>query len=249
MILELIAIGRNFRAVTALSDVSLSVAAGEVVVLMGENGSGKSTLLRIAGGDLLPSSGSIRFRGRDAPYRSAAEARAAGVELVGQEPALCDNLSAAANIFLGRELKRGVGPVRIVDTAAMDRRARQMLAAIGSGVPSGRRAAAMSAGERRVVALARAEVARPVLLLLDEPTAALAVAQAAKVLDLARAFRDAGTAILIASHNVEEAFAIADRVVILRRGTKIADRAIGITSRDEIAALIGAAAPAARIPA
>jgi simple sugar transport system ATP-binding protein len=237
-VLSLRGIKRHFGAITALDGVDVDIAPGEVVGLMGDNGAGKSTLVRIIAGSFPPSEGEIRLEGRPVSFARPADARAAGIELVHQDLALCNNLSAALNVFLGRELTRRVGPFRFLDRRAMNARAAELFAELKSETRPKDPVHAMSGGQRQAVAIARTRLADPKLVILDEPTAAISVRQVSEVLALIRRLREQGHAVILISHRMPDVFTVADRVVVLRRGQKVADRAVAETSPEEVTGLI-----------
>jgi simple sugar transport system ATP-binding protein len=237
-VLELSAISKNFGAIQALDDVSLSLDAAEVVGLMGDNGAGKSTLVKIIAGNFRPSHGTISIDGREVHFHRPIEARQHGVEIVYQDLALCDNLTAAANVFLGRERRTGFGPFRILDYAAMYRRAGEIFAELKSETRPRDLVKQMSGGQRQAVAIARTRLSDPKIVLMDEPTAAISVRQVAEVLNLIRRLRDHGHSVILISHRMPDVFAVSDRVVVMRRGNKVADKAIGRTSPEEVTGLI-----------
>ena len=243
--LQLRSVGMLFDAVEALQAVDLELAPGEVVGLMGDNGAGKSTLLKIVAGNFAPTSGEILWDGR-AVALTPLSAREHGIEAVYQDLALCDNLSAAANVFLGRELSRRLfGILPVLDHAGMRRRSAKLFEQLGSDTRPDDLVRRMSGGQRQAIALARARLSSPRLMLLDEPTAAISVRQIAEVLELIRSLRDQGVSVLLISHRMSDVFAVADRVVVLRRGRKVADKAIGDSSPEEVTALITGAIEAA----
>jgi simple sugar transport system ATP-binding protein len=237
-LLELKNISKHFGAIHALNDVSLALEAGEVVGLMGDNGAGKSTLVKIVAGNFRPSHGEIRMEGRELVMHRPIEARQHGIEIVHQDLALCDNLSAAANVFLGRELRRGVGPFKVLDYSAMYRRAGLIFAELRSETRPRDLVRQMSGGQRQAVAIARTRIADARIILMDEPTAAISVRQVAEVLNLIRLLRDRGIAIVLISHRMPDVFSIADRVVVLRRGRKVADKVVASSSPEEVTGLI-----------
>lgn len=243
--LQLRSVGMRFGAVEALHAVDLELGPGEVVGLMGDNGAGKSTLLKIVAGNFAPTAGEVRWDG-GAVELSPLSAREHGIEAVYQDLALCDNLSAAANVFLGRELSRRLfGVLPVLDHAGMRRRSTELFAELGSDTRPDDVVRRMSGGQRQAVAIARARLSSPRLMLLDEPTAAISVRQIAEVLELIRTLRSQGVGVLLISHRMSDVFAVADRVVVLRRGRKVADKAIGDSSPEEVTALITGAIEAA----
>jgi simple sugar transport system ATP-binding protein len=237
-VLTLSGVSKHFGAIQALSDVSLTLSPGEVVGLMGDNGAGKSTLVKIVAGNYPPSSGQIAIEGRGVHFHGAADARAAGVEIVYQDLALCDNLTAAANVYLGRELTKPVGPFRVLNYKAMYQRAGELFAELKSETRPRDLVRRMSGGQRQAVAIARTRLSDPKIVLMDEPTAAISVRQVAEVLNLIRRLRDHGIAVVLISHRMPDVFSVSDRIVVLRRGSKVADKAIGGSSPEEVTALI-----------
>ena len=243
--LQLRSVGMQFGAVEALQSVDLDLAPGEVVGLMGDNGAGKSTLLKIVAGNFAPTSGEVRLDKR-AVELTPLSAREHGIEAVYQDLALCDNLSAAANVFLGRELSRRLlGVLPVLDHAAMRRRSAELFDELGSDTRPADLVRRMSGGQRQAVAIARARLSSPRLMLLDEPTAAISVRQIAEVLELIRGLRERDVCVLLISHRMSDVFAVADRVVVLRRGRKVADKATTDSSPEEVTALITGAIEAA----
>ena len=237
-LLELSGISKHFGAIQALVDVSLSLQAGEVVGLMGDNGAGKSTLVKIVAGNYPPSAGTIAMLGRRVDFHRPADARVEGIEVVYQDLALCDNLTAAANVFLGRELLRGFGPFRVLNYRAMYQRAAELFAELKSETRPRDLVRRMSGGQRQAVAIARTRLSEPKIVLMDEPTAAISVRQVAEVLSLIRRLRDHGIAVVLISHRMPDVFAVSDRIVVLRRGEKVADKAISASSPEEVTGLI-----------
>ena len=237
-VLELTDISKHFGGVHALSDVSVSLEPGQVVGLMGDNGAGKSTLVKIIAGNFRPTQGTIRMDGAEVVMHRPIEARQHGIEIVHQDLALCDNLTAAANVFLGRELQKGIGPFRVLDYAAMYRRAGELFAELKSDTRPRDLVRQMSGGQRQAVAIARTRLSQAKILLLDEPTAAISLRQVAEVLNLIRLLRDQGLAIVLISHRMQDIFGVADRVVVLRRGRKVADKPIAASSYEEVTGLI-----------
>ena len=243
--LQLRSVGMKFGAVEALQSVDLELGPGEVVGLMGDNGAGKSTLLKIVAGNFAPTGGEVRWDG--APVElSPVSARELGIEAVYQDLALCDNLSAAANVFLGRELSRRLlGVLPVLDHGGMRRRSAELFAELGSDTRPDDLVRQMSGGQRQAVAIARARLSSPRLMLLDEPTAAISVRQIAEVLELIRTLRSQEVGVLLISHRMSDVFAVADRIVVLRRGRKVADKASAESSPEEVTALITGALEAA----
>ena len=244
-LLDLSGIGKSFGAVRALDGMDLAIGRGEVVGLMGDNGAGKSTLTKIIAGNFAPTSGSIRLEGAEVSFGRPAEARDAGIEVMYQDLAIAENLSAAANVFLGRELHRRLGPLRMLDHAGMNRRAAELFRELKSETRAGDLVRYMSGGQRQAVAIARTRLARSRLVLMDEPTAAISVRQVAEVLELIRRLRDSGTAVMLISHRMPDVFSVCDRVVVMRRGRKVADKRVAASSPEEVTGLITGAIEAA----
>jgi len=237
-VLELRDIAKHFGAIEALKGVDLDLEAGEVLGLMGDNGAGKSTLVKIIAGNFPPSEGAIRLDGQDCHFHRPIDARAEGIEVVYQDLALCDNLTAAANVFLGRERKKKFGPFRFLDYLSMYARTSELFAELKSETRPRDFVRQMSGGQRQAVAIARTRLSDAKIVLMDEPTAAISVRQVAEVLDLIRRLRDSGIAIILISHRMPDVFAVCDRISVLRRGRKVAEKEIGDTSPEEITGLI-----------
>ncbi|SPH24719.1 Ribose import ATP-binding protein RbsA [Defluviimonas aquaemixtae] len=236
--LELRKITKSFGAIHALQGVNLSIAAGEAVGLMGDNGAGKSTLMKIVAGNFPPTSGEIRIEDRSVEFHKPIDARDAGIEIVYQDLALCDNLTAGANVFLGRELKKKFGPFSYLDYGAMYERAGELFTELKSETRPRDLVQQMSGGQRQAVAIARTRLSDPKLVLMDEPTAAISVRQVAEVLALIKRLKDTGHAVILVSHRMPDVFEVCDRVAVLRRGAKVADKRIDETSPEEVTGLI-----------
>jgi simple sugar transport system ATP-binding protein len=237
-ILELTNISKHFGAIQAVNDVSLHIEPGQVVGLMGDNGAGKSTLVKIIAGNFPASHGTMSIAGEEVRFHKPIEAREKGVEIVYQDLALCGNLTAAANVFLSRELHKGVGPFKILDYAGMYRRAGELFKELKSETRPRDLVKLMSGGQRQAIAIARTMLSEAKIVLMDEPTAAISVRQVAEVLNLIRHLRDRGIAVILISHRMPDVFTVADRIAVLRRGTKVADKPVSATSPEEITGLI-----------
>ena len=237
-VLALEGISKHFGAIQALEDVSLALHAGEVLGLMGDNGAGKSTLVKIIAGNYRPSAGKISIEGVQKEFHKPIEARESGIEIVYQDLALCDNLTAATNVFLGRELTRSIGPVRIMDYAAMNAVAARLFRELKSETRPKDLVRDMSGGQRQAVAIARTRLAKARIVLMDEPTAAISVRQVAEVLNLIRELKQQQIAVVLISHRMPDVFAVADRIAVLRRGRKVAEKPAAATSPEEITGLI-----------
>ncbi|WP_423066296.1 ATP-binding cassette domain-containing protein [Devosia sp. CN2-171] len=237
-VLELENITKHFGAIHAVNDVSFKLEPGEVVGLMGDNGAGKSTVVKMIAGNFPPTGGAIRLDGKEVHLSSPMDARQHGIEIVHQDLALCNNLTAAANVYLGRELRRGFGPIKILDYGAMYRRAGELFAELKSETRSRDLIRQMSGGQRQAVAIARTMLADAKVVLMDEPTAAISVRQVAEVLNHIRQLRDQGIAVVLISHRMPDVFTVADRVIVMRRGRKVADKRIASSSPEEVTGLI-----------
>jgi ABC-type sugar transport system ATPase subunit len=233
---------KRYGAVHALRGVDLEIRPGELVGLVGDNGAGKSTLVKILAGVTEPTSGELRFDGQSVALDSPVSARRLGIETVYQDLGLCENLTVAENVFLGREPTRGVGPVRWVDKRRMAREVATVLTGLSVNIPSPRvKVSLLSGGQRQAVALARARLWEQRLVMLDEPTAALGVQESRKSVEAIRQLQQAGAGILLISHDLPMVMEITDRVVVLRRGTKVADVATrSVTEHDIVSLITGA---------
>ncbi len=229
-------VSKNFGAVSALTNIDLDVHAGEVVALVGDNGAGKSTLVKVLAGVFQPSAGTISFMGREVALSSPSVALDMGIATVFQDLALCENLDVVANIYLGREKDPGH-----LDEVAMEVRAWTLLNELAARIPSVREpVASLSGGQRQTVAIARSLLLEPKLIMLDEPTAALGVAQTAEVLNLIERVRDKGLGVIVISHNMDDVRAVADRIVVLRLGRNNGVFTPEDSHHDLIAAITGA---------
>ena len=237
-VLELVNISKHFGAIHALDDVSIQLEAGQTIGLMGDNGAGKSTLVKVIAGNFPPTHGKMLMGGSEVVFHRPVDARRHGIEIVYQDLALCDNLTAGVNVFLSRELRRWIGPFRVIDYAAMYRRAAQLFAELKSETRPRDLVRQMSGGQRQAVAIARTRLSDPKIVLMDEPTAAISVRQVAEVLNLIRLMRDQGLTVVLISHRMPDVFAVADRIVVLRRGRKVADKPVAVSSPEEVTGLI-----------
>jgi simple sugar transport system ATP-binding protein len=219
-VMEAVTISKAFGATTALVDVSLRSYAGRVLALLGDNGAGKSTLIKILSGVFPPDRGELRFRGAPVRFLNPAEARQLGIATVFQDLAVCELLSVTRNVVLGREPLKGVGPFKWFDMKRADEMARSALLRLGVRWERGldERGVNISGGERQSLAIARAMFFGSSLLILDEPTSALAVRQAGKVLDHIVEARDQGQAVILITHNFRHALSVADDLTVLAQG-------------------------------
>jgi D-xylose transport system ATP-binding protein len=242
-VLSLQGISKRFGAVQALTDAEIDVMPGEVVALVGDNGAGKSTLVKVIAGVEPANEGTIEWQGEQVTIDRPQDAQRLGIATVYQDLALADNLDVVANLFLGQEEHHGV----VLDDIEMERQARELLQTLSVKIPSVRtQVASLSGGQRQSVAIARSLLGEPKIVLLDEPTAALGVAQTAEVLSLIGRLKERGYGVLVISHNLADIFEVADRIVVLRLG-----RNAGVfdahadSSEDVVAAITGAADSAA----
>jgi D-xylose transport system ATP-binding protein len=246
-LLELNKISKRFGGVQALTDVDFSAERHQVTALVGDNGAGKSTLVKIISGIVAADSGTYRFEDRIVRVDSPQAAAALGIATIYQDLALADNLDVVANLFLGHEEVGGVG---LLDETDMERQAAKVLTGLAVRIPSVRtQVASLSGGQRQSVAIARSMLGEPTVVVLDEPTAALGVAQTAQVLDLVRRLREQGLAVVVISHNLADVFAIADVIVVLRLGRQVAVLDAKQTNSEEVVAAITGANVGDRLPA
>jgi ABC-type sugar transport system ATPase subunit len=240
-------ISKSFGAVAALHDVTLHLPTGEITGLVGDNGAGKSTLVKIVSGVLTPDSGSIEFGGKVVRFASPADARMHGIETVYQDLALAGNLAVWANVYLGREQTVGPKFLHILDKRAMLSKTADMLERFIRNVPPIAEPVEMlSGGQRQVVAIARAGAWGSKLILMDEPTAALGVAETKAVEDVIFEMKRQGLTILVISHNLDQIFRLTDGVWVMRRGRVIGYRRTAEAHPDEIVSMITGAAESAK---
>lgn len=234
---------KRFGGLTAVNDVSLEIHPGEVVALAGDNGAGKSTLIKMISGVYRPDGGHIYLEGREITMASPLEARGLGIETIYQDLALCENLDATVNIFLGREpTRRWLGIFKQVDRGHMLAESNKVLERLDIKIPNLRRPIRqMSGGQRQAVAIARAVYWNARLVIMDEPTAALGVPEQRKVHELVKTLKAQNVPVIIISHNMQDIFAVADRIIVMRRGQKVGDvRAADVTDDDLVSMMVGA---------
>jgi D-xylose transport system ATP-binding protein len=227
---------KAFGPVQALSDVSLEVHEGEVVALVGDNGAGKSTLIKAISGVGPADSGEFEFDGTPVTIRGPHDSAVLGIAVVYQDLALCDNLDVVENLFLGRESTRG----RALDEIAMEKESRRLLDQLAVRTLRSVRTevGSLSGGQRQTVAIARSMLGEPRMVILDEPTAALGVAQTEQVLQLVKRLREHGLGVILISHNLADVFAVADRITVLRLGRNAGDFAVDGTNQNEVVSAI-----------
>jgi ABC-type sugar transport system ATPase subunit len=231
---------KRFGGLVAVDHVSLDVYPGEVVGLLGDNGAGKSTLIKMISGAYKPDGGQILLNGEAVSFSTPLEARRRGIETIYQDLALCDNLDASANIFLGREkMRHQLGIFRMLDRPYMLRESHQVLDQLDIRIPELRNPIRqLSGGQRQAVSIARAVYWNAHLMIMDEPTASLGVPEQLKVLELIRTLRNQGVPVILISHNMQDVFAVADRVIVMRRGSKAGERKISETTENEVVSLM-----------
>lgn len=235
-ILSLRKVCKNFGAVAALTDIDLDVYPGEVVALVGDNGAGKSTLIKTLAGAHSPTSGTIHFEGKEVVMGGPSDALELGIATVFQDLALCENLDVVANIFLGQEKKS-----LHLDETEMEVTSWTLLNELAARIPSVRDVvASLSGGQRQTVAIARSLLSNPKIIMLDEPTAALGVAQTAEVLNLVERVKAKGLGVIMISHNMQDVRAVADRVVVLRLGKNNGVFNVDASNEELIGAITGA---------
>ena len=237
-ILSLKNIEMNFGAIQALTGVSFEIKESETVGLMGDNGAGKSTLLKIIAGNFKPSSGNIMFDNNEVNFEKPIDARKSGIEVVYQDLALCNHLTADSNVFLGREIQKGVWPFKYLDYPAMFKKSAELFEELKSETRPKDLVMQMSGGQRQAVAIARTRLTNPKLVLMDEPTAAISVRQVAEVLDLIKRLKDQGIAVLLISHRMPDIFEVCEKLVVLRRGEKVCEKMIKDSSTEDATGLI-----------
>lgn len=241
VLVELLKIDKWFGGVHALRDVDFHVAKGEIVGLIGDNGAGKSTLIKILAGIYAPNHGILRFDGREVHIRNPRAAKALGIETVYQELALIDNLDIASNIFLGRELTR-VGNqswLAVLHKRRMAKESQSLLQRLRMDIgPIESQVGDLSGGQRQAVALSRALYVNPKLVIMDEPTAALAVQEKQKVLELIKRLKERGISVILISHTLQDVFSVTDRIVVLHNGSKVGDAPTSSLTIDEAVKLI-----------
>ncbi|MCS6826556.1 MAG: ATP-binding cassette domain-containing protein [Caldilinea sp.] len=243
-VLRAVNLTKRFGGLIAVNNVSLDIHAGEVVALAGDNGAGKSTLIKMISGVYRPDAGHIYLEGREITMASPLEARSLGIETIYQDLALCENLDATVNIFLGREpTKRLFGLFKQVDRNLMLAESNKVLDRLDIHIPNLRRPIRqMSGGQRQAVAIARAVYWNARLVIMDEPTAALGVPEQRKVHELIHTLKRQNVPVIIISHNLQDIFAVADRIVVMRRGHKVGDVPAGeVTDDDLVAMMVGSA--------
>lgn len=232
-------IAKNFGAIQALRDISFSIARGEVVALLGDNGAGKSTLVKIIAGGEEPSSGRMFFEGKEYRATTPAEGKAKGIETVYQDLSLCTNVDVVANFFMGRELTRRLFGIPVLDERSMEAEVEKALADAGTRIPSLRtNVEHLSGGQRQAIELNRFVHWGGKLVLLDEPFAALGVEQTRRGLEMIRQVASRGIGVIIITHIMQQAFKVADRIIVIRQGVVAGDVPAQETTPDAVIAMI-----------
>ncbi len=233
-------IHKTFGAVTALNGVTIDVLPGETFALLGDNAAGKSTLMKILTGVYQPDGGSIQFNGEDVEFHTPSASRDRGIEMVYQDFALADNLDVRSNIFLGREPQKNIlGPLlRIVDRKRMERETNRVLERLDIPINPRLKVKRLSGGQRQAVAIGRALAFDARLIIMDEPTANLSVAKVDKLIEVTQRLKDLGIAVIIITHRLDEAFAVADRFAVMRQGEVVGRFKTGEISETQVAHLI-----------
>jgi ABC-type sugar transport system ATPase subunit len=238
-ILEARDISKRFGRVQAIENITLQLERGEILALVGDNGAGKSTLIKIIAGALKKDSGEIFLDGRKVEFDNPMHAKNLGIEVVYQDLSLINYLNVYQNLFLGRELEKRIGPLKILDQRRMEKEAKKKLETLGVKVKSCREwVSRLSGGQRQSVAVAKAASFGKKIVILDEPTAALGVEEAHHVLQIVRELKNKGASLIIITHNMEHAFSVADRFLVIRLGSVVGVRRKSETNIDEIIKMI-----------
>lgn len=239
-LVELDSIKKTFGAVTALRGVSIDVKPGETFALLGDNAAGKSTLMKVLTGVYQPDGGQIRLEGKPVTFSTPAASRSSGIEMVYQDFALADNLDVRTNIFLGREPQKNIlGPlVRVLDRKKMQEETNRVLDRLGIPINPKLKVKRLSGGQRQAVAIGRALAFDARLIIMDEPTANLSVAKVDKLIEVTQKLKELGIAVIIITHRLDEAFAVADRFAVMRQGQVVGKFQTGEITETQVAHLI-----------
>ena len=239
-LLSLRMISKQFGALFALDDVSVDFEAGEIVAVLGDNGAGKSTLIKVVSGTYIADGGEIILSGKTVAFSSPKDALEAGIQTVFQDLALCDNLDIVSNLFLGSEIRKSILPgITVFDKKKMRQRAERLLSDLAVDLPNiDARVKDLSGGQRQSVAIAKAVNAECRIIIMDEPTAALGVAQTRKVLELVRSLKSRGMAVIYITHNMHDVMEVCDRCIIMKNGRKAGEVQTKSVTREELANMI-----------
>ncbi len=238
-VLKLENISKNFGGVEALTNVDISLSRGECLGLMGDNGAGKSTLIKIIAGNYLPTTGKIFINNNEVFFNKPIDAQKKGIEVVYQDLALCDNLSAYENVFLGRWLSKfSIGPLKFVDFKKMQEKSGELFKDLKSDTRPRQLVKTLSGGQKQAVALSRTRLSNPDIVLMDEPTAAISVKQVTEVLQYILKLKEKKISIILISHRMMDVFEVCDRIMVLRRGVKVSDKKLKESSPEEVTGLI-----------
>jgi len=230
---------KKFGSVVALENVTFDMVENEIVGLVGDNGAGKSTLVKIISGNFPPDAGNLYFDGHKVNFKSPSDARKLGIETVYQDLAICDNLDAVSNLFIGREVYRNMLGFKVLNKRLMASTSASVFDRIGINMPAAReKVEHFSGGQRQAVALGRFVAWGKRLALLDEPTAAIGIRETSKILNLIKTSKENNVGVIIISHNLQQVFEIVDRIIVLRHGKVVGIREKKNTNPDEIVSLI-----------
>lgn len=232
-------IRKSFGTIEALAGVDLTLGRGEVLGLVGDNAAGKSTLTKVLAGVHVPDAGRIEVAGQEVRFAAPIDARRVGIEMVYQDLSLCDSIDVAGNLFLGRETRRRVAGIPFLDERRMHEEAEAMLAKLHIKVPNLRaKVGQLSGGQRQSIAIARAAAFDPKVLIMDEPTSALAVKEVDAVLDLIGRLSAGGTGVILITHRLQDLFRVCHRIMVMYEGRNVAERRIGETDLEDLVGLI-----------
>ena len=238
-VLKLENISKNFGGVEALTNINFSLSRGECLGLMGDNGAGKSTLIKIIAGNYPASSGEIYLNNHEVKFNKPLDAQKKGIEVVYQDLALCDNLSAYENVFLGRWLSKfRIGPFKFVDFKKMQEKSYDLFKELKSDTRPKQLVKTLSGGQKQAVALSRTRLSNPDIVIMDEPTAAISVKQVTEVLRYILKLKEKKISIILISHRMMDVFEVCDRIMVLRRGVKVSDKKLKESSPEEVTGLI-----------
>jgi simple sugar transport system ATP-binding protein len=238
-LIQLVNISKRYGAIQSLTGVNLSLSPGEVIGLVGDNGAGKSTLSKVISGAVIPDEGKIFMQGDQVHFTSPADARARRIEMVYQDLSLCNTIDVAGNLFLGREQRKHFFAIPYLDESRMHQDAATMLGDLGIRIPNTRlKVEHLSGGQRQSIAIGRAAAFDPLVLIMDEPTAALAVSEVDAVLSLIKRVSARGVGVILITHRLQDLFVVCDRIVVMYEGRTVAERQIAETNIEEIVNLI-----------